>query len=220
MNLFRTKASIPDEREFINLKPQLESYRFPSQILTDERLASNLSKDRINQIRNSIENCNSEISMIRYAAPWYNVNFIKKESVDMIYSQAVLQSVDDLRGTYQAMCLWLKPKGCISHQIDFKSCGLANYWNGHWTYSDFTWRLMRGRRAYLLNREPHSTHIRLVREAGFEIVYDKKIEMLSKIHPQQLATRFKNMSAEDMVISGAFIQAVKNRDSRTALSAM
>ena len=68
---------------------------------------------------------------------------------------------------------------------------------------------MRGRRAYLLNREPHSTHIRLLEEAGFEIVCDKKIEMPSKIRPEQLAARFKNMSAEDIVISGTFVQAVK-----------
>lgn len=181
---------------------------------------SYLSEGRIKQIRNSLENCNSKMSMIRYAAPWFSANFIEKESVDMIYSQAVLEHVDDLRGAYQAMCLWLKPKGFISHQIDFKCHGLADSWNGHWTFSDFTWRLMRGKRAYLLNREPHSTHIKLVREAGFEIVCDEKIEMPSKILLEELAARFKNMSAEDMVISGAFIQALKNPNFRTTLSAI
>ena len=209
VDLFRRKENIPDEQEFINIKPHLDSHEFPSHILTDERLAPYISQDRIKQIRNSLENCNTKESMIRYAAPWYSANLIEKESVDMICSQAVLEHVDDLRGIYQTMCLWLKPKGCISHQIDFKCHGLADSWNGHWAFSDFTWKLMRGRRAYLLNREPHSTHIRLLEEAGFEIVCDKKIEMPSKIRPEQLAARFKNMSAEDIVISGTFVQAVK-----------
>jgi SAM-dependent methyltransferase len=143
-------------------------------------------------------------------APWYSADFINKESIDMIYSQAVLEHVDDLRRTYQAMGRWLKPGGYISHQIDFKCHGLTDHWNGHWAFSDFTWRLMRGRRAYLLNRQPHSTHIKLLKEAGFEIVCDEKIELPSKIRHEQLAEPFKNMPAEDLVISAAFVQAVKN----------
>lgn len=209
VDLFRGKEDIPDEREFKNLKPHLDSYKFPSEILTDEHLAFCLSNDRIKQIRNSLEKCNTKMSMIRYAVPWFSANLIESRSVDMIYSQAVLEHVDDLSGAYQAMYRWLKPGGCISHQIDFKCHGLTSHWNGHWTFSDFTWRLMRGRRAYLLNRQPHSMHIRLLKEAGFKIICDEKIELPSKIRPEQLATAFKNMSAEDMVISDAFIQAVK-----------
>lgn len=209
VDLFRKKEGIPDEREFKNLKPHLDSYKFPSEILTDEHLASCLASDRIEKIRNSFEDCNNTMSMIRYTAPWYSADLIKSESIDMIYSQAVLEHVDDLRGTYQAMHLWLKPGGYISHQIDFKCHGLADHWNGHWAFSDITWRLMRGRRAYLLNRQPHSTHIKLLKEAGFEIVCDEKIKLLSRIHHEQLAEPFKNMPEEDMVISAAFVQAVK-----------
>jgi hypothetical protein len=58
----------------------------------------------------------------------------------------------------------------------------------------------------------------LLRETGFEIVCDEKIKIPSKIRQEQLAAPFKNMSAEDMVISGAFVQAIKSRDFRTTLS--
>lgn len=209
VDLFRRKENIPDEQEFVNIKPLLDSHEFPSHILTNERLEHYLSEDRIKKIRNSLENYNTKGSMIRYVAPWYSASLIEKESVDMICSQAVLEHVDDLHSIYQTMYLWLKPEGCISHQIDFKSHGLADSWDGHWAFSDFIWKLMRGRRAYLLNREPHSTHIRHLKEAGFEIVCDKKIERPSEIRPEQLAAHFKNMSAEDKVTSGAFIQAIK-----------
>ena len=79
VDLFRRRENIPDEREFINLRPHLDSYKFPFQLLTDDGLASYLSEDRIKQIRNSLEDCNSKMSMIRYAAPWYSANLIEKE---------------------------------------------------------------------------------------------------------------------------------------------
>jgi len=34
-------------------------------------------------------------SMIQYKVPWYNFNIVEKESVDMIFSQAVLEHVDE-----------------------------------------------------------------------------------------------------------------------------
>ena len=43
---------------------------------------------------------------------------IQKESVDMIYSQAVLEHVDELPGVYGAMRRWLQANGVMSHQID------------------------------------------------------------------------------------------------------
>jgi Methyltransferase domain. len=209
VDLFRKKESIPDEREFENLKPHLDSYKFPSEILTDERLIDNLSDNRIKQIRNSLEDCDNKMSMIRYTVPWHSADLIKEGSLDMIFSQAVLEHVDDLHSAYRAMCLWLKPKGFISHQIDFKSHGLIDYWNGHWAISDRVWRLMRGRRAYLLNRQPHSVHLKLLKEAGLEIVCDEKTKMPSKILYEQLAESFKNMHEEDTTICGAFLQAIK-----------
>lgn len=52
VDIFRRKESTPDEQEFINLRLYLDSYKFPSQLLTDEWLMSYLSEGRIKQIRN------------------------------------------------------------------------------------------------------------------------------------------------------------------------
>lgn len=209
--LFKKRENIPDDREFPDLKPRLASYAFPSTLLTASGLAYSLSDERITRISNSLEHCNTDASIIKYVAPWHSTAIISIESVDMIYSQAVLEHVDDLRGVYQAMSLWLKSTGFISHQIDFRSHGLANAWNGHWTFSDLAWKLMRGRRNYLLNREPYSTHVELAGKAGFQIVYDQKIERPTEIRPAALAARFRNLSKADIVTSGVFIQAVKAR---------
>ena len=42
---------------------------------------------------------------------------------------------------YENMSNWLKDKGIISHSIDFKSHGYAPTWDGHWSISDFRWRI-------------------------------------------------------------------------------
>ena len=104
---------------------------------------------------------------------------------------------------------WLKPKGFISHQIDFKCHETADEWNGHWTYSNLMWKLIRGKRPYLLNREPHSTHIELLKKENFKILCDIKIKSRSNINRDNLARRFRSISDDDITTSGAFIQAVK-----------
>jgi hypothetical protein len=107
------------------------------------------------------------------------------------------------------MNLLLKPNGYMSHQIDFGSHGTADEWNGHWAYSDFTWKLLKGRRPYLLNREPYSRHLSILNEEGFQVVYDRTVKLESNLTREDLASRFKSISDDDLTTSGAFIQAVK-----------
>jgi len=207
--LFRNRTPIPDVSEFPSAKPLLENYEFPYNIFSDEKLNKSLSESRLNEIRYSIENTNKENSSIQYKVPWYEKSILSQDSVDMIYSQAVLEHVIDLFNTYEAMRDWLKPDGFISHQIDFKSHGTSKYWNGHWQYSDFIWKIIKGRRSYLINRAPHSEHISILDKLNFKIICDIKIKAESKLKKNQLAEKFMSMSDDDFLSSGTFIQAVK-----------
>lgn len=207
--LFNDREDIPGEDEFPELKPYLESYQFPHDDLTDEVLSFALNIDRLDRIRRSITAVDRQDSKIHYVVPWSDVNNIEEESIDLIYSQAVLEHVDDLRAAYRALYSWLKPGGLMSHQIDFKCHGFADEWNGHWTYSDFQWKLIKGNRPYLLNRKPHSAHLRLMNEFGFKVRCDLTINKPSNICRSDLARRFKDLSEDDLTTSGAFIQAVK-----------
>ena len=214
VNLFEKRENIPSPEEFPDAKPYLDSYRFPTRIFTDQRLSEALKHDRIESIRNAYINLGSAGEnkiQISYIAPWYDLEVIKEESVDMIYSQAVLEHVDDLEFTYKVMCKWLKRGGFMSHQIDFRCHRISKEWNGHWAYPDFVWRLIKGKRPYLLNRESHSTHIKLMRKFGFEVVCDIKIRDRSGICREHLASRFENLSDDDLTTSGAFIQASKKK---------
>lgn len=200
VELIGSAAPIPDEREFPNIRPKLSSYGFPAGLITPP------NTQRIDTIRRSLEDPAGAGSIIRYVAPWWSPGVIEHHSVDMIFSQAVLEHVDDLPTAYQAMHAWLAPGGWLSHQVDFRSHGTAHEWNGHWAYGDRTWRLLRGRRTFLINREPHSTHLRLLREAGFTIVCDEVVSAPA-LDRRRLARRFTNLSDADLTTSGAFIQA-------------
>ncbi len=219
VDLFRARKDIPDKVEFPDVKPYLKSYQFPRHILDDARLNVCLQPDRIQMIKDALLNCdNNSFSrrpiLIKYCVPWYDSSVLEKESVDMIYSQAVLEHVDNLDSVYQTLFHWLKPNGFMSHQIDFKCHRKAEKWNGHWAYSDFVWKVIRGKRTYLLNREPHSVHINLQKKAGFKILADIRIQNTTGIARKHLAPRFKHLSDDDLTTSGAFIMSVKQNKYR------
>jgi len=213
ISLFKERADIPDHREFPKLKPYLKSYAFPKQILSDRKLDELLKPKRIAAIKNAIENMDKMVTQnkikICYFVPWDDASIIRNNSIDIIFSQAVLEHVDKLFDTYRAMFNWLKNDGFISHTIDFKSHGFANEWNGHWLYSNFVWKLIRGKRPYLINREPYGAHINFINNSGFRLVTEIKIKEKSNINKKDLAGKFKNLSNDDFTTRGVFIQAVK-----------
>jgi len=216
VRLLHARAAIPDDREFPEVKPYLASYAFPTHVLTDARLDRCLAPARVAAIRRALEHVGETVRTegqeeitITYRVPWFDPAVIQRGSVDMVFSQAVLEHVDDLDTTYRALYEWLKPGGVASHQIGFVSHGITPEWNGHWTIRDPVWKLIRGRRPYLLNREPASTHVRMLRESGLEIVHEARVHTPSDIARDRLATRFRSFSDEDLTTRAIFLLAVK-----------
>jgi hypothetical protein len=127
----------------------------------------------------------------------------------MLYSQAVLEHVDDLATAHDAMASWLKPGGFVSHEIAFSAHQLTPEWNGHWTITDPVWKLIRGKRPYLLNREPASTHVRLLERSALQIVNEIRVHMKSDVARTRLAPRYRSLSEEDLTTLAMFVQAIK-----------
>jgi hypothetical protein len=71
------------------------------------------------------------------------------------------------------------------------------------------WALMRGRRPYFINREPRSTHLRLLAACGFRVVCDRPTRAVPTRSATQLAPRFRQLSEDDRSTATAFVQAVK-----------
>jgi SAM-dependent methyltransferase len=206
--LIKARAPVPDEQELPNIKPVLDDHRFPGHVLTEARLARALAPERVARLRRALlEGGGDPDSPITYQAPWFEAARIRPGTVDWIFSQAVMEHVDDLAATYRACRAWLAQGGVMSHQIDFKSHGTAEAWNGHWAYSDAAWRLVRGARLYLVNRQPHSAHRKALEGAGFEILLDLPVTRRDGLGREQLAPRYRALDDADLVTAGAFIIA-------------
>jgi hypothetical protein len=207
--LMRARAPIPDANELPSVKPYLPSYEFPRRLLSDEHLARMLAPDRVASIRGALAEADAHGGMVSYRAPWYDAAVVERDTIDMLYSQAVLEHVDDLDTAYAAMASWLKPGGFASHEIAFTAHQLTPEWNGHWTISDPVWKVIRGRRPYLLNREPASTHVRLLGGSGLQIVNEVRVQMRSDVARSRLARRYRDMSDDDLTTQAMFVQATK-----------
>ena len=210
VELFQARADIPGEEEFPEVEPRLPTYRFPAHVLTAARLAHALDARRLTCLRRSVATAGSSGSAVCHVAPWHDAA-PNGRLADMVLSQAVLEHVDELAHAYRKMYDLLKPGGVMSHVIDFRCHGSARDWNGHWTYSDLTWKLVRGRRPYFLNRAPCSTHLSLLRRTGFDVTFACPRSESSAIDAKDLASRFREgtFTPADLVTSGLFVQAVK-----------
>jgi hypothetical protein len=64
---------------------------------------------------------------------------------------------------------------------------------------------VRGRREYLLNRQPLSTHLVCASRAGFEIVHAHKDYGDRGLDPCALSKRFQALDGEDLRTRGAVL---------------
>jgi SAM-dependent methyltransferase len=194
-----------------NFDPFLDQQLFPSHILTEDRLLNALAPDRVDRISRALLSNDGRCDEIdlRYRVPWDDTSVIEENTVDLIISHAVLEHVVDLRKTYLCLFRWLRPGGRMSHQIDFRSHNLTREWNGYRAISEPVWKVMMGRRPYLINRVPPSAHLELMAECGFQISYVARHERTDGIARSRLAKRWRELSDEDMNCDDLFVQAVK-----------
>lgn len=206
VELLAARSPIPGPDEFPGTNPPLAGYGFPSHILTEERLAQALQPARLKPLRDAVQSEQLPVDgPIAYAAPWYDAAQVRASTIDWVFSQAVLEHVDDLSFVYRKCHEWLVPGGLMSHQIDFRSHGTAPTWDGHRALSDLTWRMIRGARFYLINRQPLSYHRAVAQEVGFELVDQAITTTTPTLARSRLAPRFQSWTDEDLNASGAFL---------------
>lgn len=210
IGMYVKEERVPDDKEFPFVRPRIDSYEFPDHAV-DRRAISTKAKE----IRNHLKGGLNSSSLLRYRVPWTLLHEIDERSLDLIFSQAVLEHVDSLEETYRTMFSWLKPGGYASHVIDFRSHGRSPSWNGHWAYTDWQWRLVRGKREFLLNREPLSTHVALAKKVGFELLLIERNQAPNGLEISALAPRFRRMDVADIQTSGVLLILQKTKSDQT-----
>lgn len=204
--LFHQKHPVPGQDEFPLVKPILETYAFPSFL---NSISKHLTKDRKKKITQALKGFNDSSSPISFM-PADSIGRAKNDStLDLIFSQAVLEHIDDLPQTYAMCSKLLRPGGLMSHTIDFKCHGVSKEWNGHWAYPSLLWRILMGRRAYFINRKPLSDHLQLLDEHGFDVVLLDKFHQHSALTRRDLAKEFYSLTQEDLNTAGVYILAQK-----------
>ena len=210
VELFKARAPRPWQG-FPNIDEYLDENLFPSNILTEELRTATLANDRIQRIRKAIENLGTpqgEI-LIEYKVPYMNSSVIEKESVDLLFSNAVLEHIEELDFTYKTLYTWLKPNGIMTHLIDFDCHNLTKQWNGYRKINEILWKILVGKKMYLINRQPVSVHLDLIQKNGFKILCNLKKYRTDGIKRSELASKWKNISDDDLTCVVAFIQAQK-----------
>jgi len=205
--LYRNKSAIPSDTRFPRIRPRLDSYEFPDHSID----WSGFSK-RIERIRTDITGSLKCGQMVKYHAPWTSVTDVASGSLDLIFSQAVLEYIVPLEEAYEAMAMWLKPGGFCSHTINLGATYLSPFWNGHWAYSDWEWQLARGRREVFPNREPLHKHLSYARKYGFDILLAKRDYNDFGLKVEALSPRFQRLDIDDLRTCGVTLVLRKHAD--------
>ena len=196
---------------FIKGWPNYDEYLpdslFPNHILNDELLGRSLADERVDAIREALIHMGETIDgiSVSYHVPWSSPKVISTSSVDLVLSHSTMEHVEDLELAYYAMAEWCADNAWCSHQIDYTSHGLMSDWDGYRTYSEAVWKIIKGKRAYLINRAPHSEHLRLLSKNGFHV----KAQWLNKVEKylakNRLAKRWCELSEDDRASQGSFV---------------
>jgi len=187
----------------------LSEYNLPEWILSSKTLNKSLDPNRVADIAESVRNndgryCRYTLSKLGKLGGGNN-----EESTDVIISQAVMEHVENVQVVYEAAYSSLKPGGLMSHDIDHRSHGMSDWWNGHWQYSDALWKFAVGRRPYTINRLPSSAHITLIERAGFEILKVEPRIDRTGLPVSRFASQFQAMDPIDAQTSGTYVLARK-----------
>jgi hypothetical protein len=206
--LFVNRAPLPSDPQGQILQPPPVGSIFTSGLLNEEWMQRCLAEDRVARLRDGLRNAATgrDAGPIRYFVPWTDESLSAPRLCDFIFSQAVMEHVDDVPAAYRCMASWLRPGGLTTHAIDYRSHGITPAWNGHWACPDALWALVKGRRPFLINRVSHSGHREGLQRAGFAIVHEESTGGGEVPHIRP-AGRFRGLPPDDFRLRAGFFVA-------------
>jgi hypothetical protein len=212
VELFASKAKIPDDSEFPKISLKLSDYAFPTGIFPPQIHGALCDTARLAAIRKQIESISDGETgnTFNYVAPWdAKVNALRGR-FDLIFSRAVMEHVAEADKVYSRLHDCLKLSGLMFHDIEYNSHHTSKHWNGHWAFSNFVWKLIKGKRPMIINRIPHSIHAKMMALSGFKLIDDFRVIKESSLTRELVAYENGDISAEDLSSYGGWFLAEKN----------
>lgn len=133
-------------------------------------------------------------------------NAVRSASLDMIFSQAVLEHVPraEFDATLREMKRILKPTGAGSHVVDFKDhLGSALH---NLRFSDGLWerRWFAKRSGFYTNRLRYSEVVAAFQNAGFSVeTAVRRVWSRPPLPRERLAKQFRGLTDDDLIVLGA-----------------
>jgi SAM-dependent methyltransferase len=118
-------------------------------------------------------------------------------SMDLAYSCSVLEHVEEPRAVYTDLARVLRAGGLMSAVIDVSDHhrpGTLDFLR----YGDRLWHRMQSRSAAATNRLRACDHLRLIEDAGFEILSTRRRLAEAPPDPSELSPRFRSYSPEEL----------------------
>jgi len=141
--LFQNRSKIPDKFKQLNIKAN--NLDFPDHLIEP----TFLNNDLVAEIRSDIDSGFTTQKRISIVKNWENQHSFK---LDFIFSRAVMEHVNNPAAVYNAAAKHLKKDLFMFHDIELHSHGLTKEIDGHHKIPEFLWKIMQGRRPFLLNR--------------------------------------------------------------------
>jgi len=218
VQMFRARAPVPSSEEFPAVFPRVPHTVFPARLWSRGVLDELLSDERIAAIERALRGNAGGPIEVSYIVPWNVSSDRARATVDLVFSQAVLEHVDELPGAYAALGAWIAPGAYTSNVIDFRSHHITPGWDGHLQYSPSVWRVVRGRRPYLLNRRAPSEHLAQLRLNGFEVLQVEREYRQPTVATRSLAAEFAGWSDDDRRTSTMHVIARRPVDGAVGLA--
>lgn len=175
--LFRNKTRISDNYKQLNIK--INNHDYPEDIIKPLFLNENL----ITEIRNNIFNRLINSKRIQIIKNWEQHPSLK---LDLIFSRAVMEHVSAPGSVYKGISFHLKVGSLMFHDIEFHSHGLTEEMDGHYRISEFIWKIILGKRKYLLNRWSYINHHISMIDNGFQIIKTQKTYKLRSVSGEKV----------------------------------
>jgi hypothetical protein len=210
VTLFRTRKPFPTTGclEFRHL---LDEQSFPSGLLDAGRMVECLSDERVTAVLAEMQAAmaGNASSMIAYRAPLSDPSVVDDNLVDLLISHSVLEHVVDLRQTLSNAFRWLKPGAFTSHLFDLTSHGIVSGWDEHRIFSDRAWKLIVGKRPFMINRLPYSAIIAIFGECGFRVLRADRMQMPTTLKRSSLSESWRAASDDDLSTYSGYVIAQK-----------
>jgi len=169
--LFQNKTPI---RKFDSINIKIKNYNFPADIVLSEREQLLI----IEQLKTEIKSGFVNSKLISIIDNWESAPSL---ALDFVFSRAVMEHVKNPSEIYASIKKHLKEGSYMFHDIELHSHGISKQIDGHLQIKPFWWRIIIGKRPFLMNRWSFSEHLNEIKKQGFlPVITDRVMKLDSE----------------------------------------